>query len=153
MRVFPGISSLSLGVRSVERATVFYEMLGWRRTGQASTRAVSVFELNNLVLMLHPADALAQDVGAQPPAQETGFCVFTQNYGTAEGVGFAMAQARKAGGRILRAAAADSFGRRDKTSDAAGASGVFADPDGHIWTILHDPRLIPAVDGSIKPER
>ena len=39
MRLFTGLSVLTLGVASVDRSTRFYERLGWRRTRGASSGA------------------------------------------------------------------------------------------------------------------
>ncbi len=150
MRVFPGLSSMTLGVRSVEHAAVFYEKLGWKRSDHSS-RAVAVFELNNLLLFLRPADALARDLRASALAGLRGFCAHTQNYGNGPAVHAVLEQARTAGAQILRDATIETFGRR--TANGTGLRGAFADPDGHVWDIVHDPRLIPAPDGSLELKR
>ena len=49
MRVFPGLSSMTLGVRSVEHAAAFYEKLGWKRSDHSS-RAVAVFALRSFLV-------------------------------------------------------------------------------------------------------
>jgi predicted lactoylglutathione lyase len=136
MRLFPGLSSLTLGVKSVERASIFYEMLGWKKSAQSS-RAIAAFELNNLILFLRPSDTL--DAG----------CIYGQHYGNAEAIEAAMEQAQAAGASIKNVGL-EKFGRR---GSGGGARGTFADPDGHVWDLVFDPRIIPAPDGSIQLQR
>jgi catechol 2,3-dioxygenase-like lactoylglutathione lyase family enzyme len=136
MRLFPGLSVLTLGVSSVDRATLFYERLGWRRARTASTRAETIFELNNLLLRLTPSDALARDVGAAGPHVHA---VHGQHYGDRNAISLALEQAELAGARILSARARLN-----------GAAGAFADPDGHVWEMVFDPARIPGPDGSVR---
>jgi len=137
MRLFPGLSVLTLGVSSVDRATLFYERLGWRRARAASTRAQTVFELNNMLLRLAPSDALATDLGA-PEAHI--YAVHGQHYGDAASIHEAMDQAGRAGARLLRSA----------HTAGPGARAAFADPDGHVWELVYDPARLPGPDGSVR---
>jgi catechol 2,3-dioxygenase-like lactoylglutathione lyase family enzyme len=136
MRLYPGLSSLTLGVSNVDRATLFYERLGWRRARTASSRSESIFELNNLLLRLAPSDALALDLGATDAHV---YAVHGQHYGDRDAISRAMEQAEHAGARLLEARAR-----------ANGASGAFADPDGHVWELVFDPARIPGPDGSVR---
>ena len=138
MRLFPGLSVLTLGVASVDRASLFYERLGWRRSHGASTRAETIFELNNLLLRLTPSDALAADLGA---SESDVYTAFSQHYGDAEAISRTLETADLAGARVLSGVRA--HGR--------GAHAVFADPDGNIWTLAFDPRMIPSADGGVRP--
>lgn len=138
MRLFPGISVLTLGVGSVDRASLFYERLGWRRVLAASTRAQAFFELNNLLLRLAPSDALAADIGATEPHVYT---ILGQNYGDADAIGRTLQIADYAGARVLRGV----------SPRGAGADAAFADPDGHVWSLTFDPLMIPAADGAVRP--
>ncbi len=137
MRLFPGLSVLTLGVSNVDRATLFYERLGWRRAKVASTRTQTIFELNNLLLRLAPSDALARDLGF---AGGEIHVVHGQHYGDGEAISRAMDQADHAGARIL---SGRLFG-------GEGVSGAFADPDGHVWELVFDPARIPGPDGSVR---
>ncbi len=136
MRLYPGLSCLTLGVSSVDRATLFYERLGWRRARSASTRSETIFELNNLLLRFTPSDALALDVGAADPHV---YAVHSQHYGDRNAISLALEQAEQAGARILIA-----------RSGVNGAAGAFADPDGHVWEMVFDPARIPGPDGSVR---
>lgn len=136
MRLFPGLSVLTLGVSSVDRATLFYERLGWRRARAASTRAQTIFELNNMLLRLAPSDALAIDLGA-PEAHI--YAVHSQHYGDAPSIHEAIDQAGRAGARLLSA-----------HRTGPGARAAFADPDGHVWELVYDPARLPGPDGSVR---
>jgi predicted lactoylglutathione lyase len=137
MRLFPGISFLTLGVSNVDRATLFYERLGWRRSRAASSRAETVFELNNLLLRLSPSDALALDAGAP---ESSLMATYAQYYGDVESVARTLEIAGSAGAKLLR-----------ERRQGNGACAAFADPDGHVWNLVHDPRMIPSADGAVRP--
>lgn len=142
MRLFPALSSLTLGVRSLPEATAFYEKLGWKHLANESTSAASVFILNNVLLILRVDTLLARDLHADDRHHPLTAC--GQNYGDAPSVSAALERAREAGATILREAGPETFAKRTQ-----GARGVFSDPDGHVWDIVHDPARMPSADGSI----
>jgi uncharacterized glyoxalase superfamily protein PhnB len=51
-----------------------------------------------------------------------------------------LAEAEQAGGTIVRAAARADWG---------GTTGAFADPEGYVWEVAHNPAWTLADDGSI----
>jgi uncharacterized glyoxalase superfamily protein PhnB len=51
-----------------------------------------------------------------------------------------LAAAEAAGATITRAAATTFYG---------GYAGYFADPDGHLWEVAHNPNFVLAPDGSL----
>jgi predicted lactoylglutathione lyase len=57
-----------------------------------------------------------------------------------------MEQAGQAGARLLGAQAR----LLDARARLSGASGAFADPDGHVWEMVFDPARIPGPDGSVR---
>jgi len=134
MRLFPGLSVLTLGVGNVARATAFYERLGWRVSKAASTRAQTVFELNNLLLRIAPSDAVARDLAAPERRPMT---TYAQHYGDPASVARALETAQSAGAEIL--------------AHGGDARAAFADPDGHVWELVYDSRMIPAADGTVRP--
>lgn len=153
MRFYPGVSMITLGVRDVERASAFYERLGWKRSRGASSPAITFFGLNNIVLALFPRDALAQDSGFDSgfgngpgsfadEEDRPGFSgvSLAQNYGSRESVNTAMQDAEQAGGRILLTPSIAAWG---------GYHGVFADPDGHVWELAFNPFMPVGPDGSL----
>lgn len=62
------------------------------------------------------------------------------NVRSPEAVTAVLDEAASAGGSILRPAA---------TADWGGTSGAFADPDGYVWEVAHNPGWTIANDGSI----
>jgi hypothetical protein len=69
------------------------------------------------------------------PAAGTGFRAVTlaHNVATPEAVDAVLAEAVGAGGRLVKAGEPAPWG---------GYSGYFADPDGHLWEVAHNP-LVP----------
>lgn len=144
MKFYPGITLVTLGVENVERASLFYEKLGWRRSQGASQAAISFFALNTLALGLFEQKALAADSGLSPDmAPATGSfrgVTLAQNHHSKAAVNAVLAQAQAAGAKILHAPADTDWG---------GYHGVFADPDGHVWEVCYNPFFPLAADGSV----
>lgn len=124
------ISLITLGVSDLARARRFYEEgLGWQ-TGMAVGSEVVFFQLNGLILSLYPRAALAQDVGV--PREGSGLTEITlaHNVSTEAEVDSVLNEAQRAGGQIVKPASRAEWG---------GYSGYFADPDGHLWEVAHNP--------------
>ena len=64
-----------------------------------------------------------------------------QNVRAPEEVAVLLAEAEQAGGKIVRPAARAEWG---------GMSGAFADPDGYVWEVAHNPAWTITDDGSIR---
>jgi len=64
-----------------------------------------------------------------------------QNVRAPEEVAVVLAEAEQAGGKIVRPAARAEWG---------GMSGAFADPDGYVWEVAHNPGWTITDDGSIR---
>ena len=143
MRLFPGLSSLTLGVSSLPEATAFYEKLGWKKLPEESSAATSVFIFNNVLLILRVDNLMRRDLNAGELRDPLAAC--GQNYGDGPSVSAALERARDAGATILREAGPEIFAKR-----AEGTRGVFSDPDGHVWDVVHDPGRMPAADGSLR---
>jgi hypothetical protein len=131
MSIRPVLSLCTLGVRDLEASTAFYEALGFPLSSASVPGEVSFFRTAGGLLGLYGADALAAD--AQVPAGSgTGFRGFSLavNLGSREEVDSALADAKAAGARVLKAAQATEWG---------GYHAYFADPDGHVWELAHNP--------------
>ncbi|APZ55037.1 VOC family protein [Salipiger abyssi] len=124
----PRVSLITLGVRDMARATAFYEALGWVRA--ESPDGVIAFDLLGQTLGLYPLHALAEDIGV--PVEELGHGALTlaHNLRSREEVETLLTRAEAAGARILKPAQEVFWG---------GYHGYFADPEGHIWEIAHNP--------------
>ncbi len=145
MRMYPGLSVVTLGVIDVSQSSQFYERLGWRRSKGASNPSVSFFGLNNIVLALFGRDDLARDSGlvsAPSPGLPDGFSGITlaQNYGSPGAIDLAFDSAIAAGGKALV---------EPRRADWGGYHGVFADPDGHVWELAYNPFFELSADGTL----
>ena len=122
----PHVSAITLGVSDIARAKQFYRDLGWP-INQDYGQWVS-FSLGggSSSLGLYAWDALANDAGVS--ANGNGFRGVTFSYlvRSEERVAEVLAEAERAGGKIVKAAEKAPWG---------GASGFFADPDGYLWKV------------------
>ncbi|HEX4765591.1 MAG TPA: VOC family protein [Lichenihabitans sp.] len=125
------LSLVTLGVASLEASRAFYEALGWRPSA-ASQGDVVFFQLNGLAFALYPHHLLAED--ARIPVAAPGFARVTlaHNCRSREAVDETFAQALAAGARALKPPEEAVWG---------GYSGYFADPDGHVWELAHNPHF------------
>lgn len=124
----PQVNAITLGVSDLARAKQFYgEGLGC--PVKQDHEAFVSFDLGDgsSVLALYTRDALAYDAGV--PAEGSGFTGFTlSNFADSnERVDEVLAQAEKAGGKILKPGEAAQWG---------GYSGYFSDPDGYLWKVV-----------------
>ena len=133
------ISLITLGVDDLARSRGFYEALGWQ--GQEVEETV-FFQAGGSALVLWGRDKLAAD-GQVPPGGGGGFggMALAQNVRSSTEVDQILATAAAAGATITRPAGPTSYG---------GYAGYFADPDGHIWEIAHNPGFALADDGSLE---
>ena len=124
------IGLITLGVRDVAAATRFYERLGFRRSSASVAGEVSFFATPGIVLALWGEADLAVD--AHQPAARSGFrgVALARNLASPDRVDAALAAAEQAGGTVVKAAVATDWG---------GYSGYFADVDGHLWEVAHNP--------------
>jgi hypothetical protein len=131
MTVPARINLVTLGVTDLDRATRFYEALGWRLSGSSVVGEVSFFDLTNCVLAVWGHGSLAGDAQAsadEPPAFRG--VATAINVGSEAEVDAVMGAAADAGATIAKQAIKTDWG---------GYSGYFADPDGHLWEIAHNP--------------
>jgi hypothetical protein len=127
----PRISMITLGVRDLAAATRFYEQgLGFPR--MPSPPEVAFFTLNGTWLGLYGREALAAD--AKVPAEGQGFNAFSlaHNVNSPAEVDEVVNQAVKAGAKLVK---------KPQKTDWGGYSGYFADPDGHLWEVAHNPHF------------
>jgi catechol 2,3-dioxygenase-like lactoylglutathione lyase family enzyme len=124
------ISLVTLGVVDLALARAFYEALGWRGAQQPDDE-VCFFQAGGMVFGLwtalggHGAPGIELAHNVRSPAE----------------VEAVLAEAERAGGRIVRPAARAEWG---------GFTGAFADPDGYVWEVAHNPGWTVAEDGSIR---
>ena len=134
------ITLVTLGVADLDRATAFYEALGWTRSAQSSPGIVTFFSTVGPVLSLYGIDELAAD--AHTTAGRTGFAGVTiainlESPGEVDAVNAAWLEA---GGTSLAAPTAAPWG---------GYIAYVADVDGHVWELAHNPYWPLRSDGTL----
>jgi catechol 2,3-dioxygenase-like lactoylglutathione lyase family enzyme len=126
------ISLVTLGVRDVAASTRFYRDLGFELSSASVEGEVSFFRTAGGLLALWGADDLRRDAAAETTPEPGAFRGFSLaiNVESAAAVDSALAHAVAAGAQIARPAEATEWG---------GYNGYFADPDGHLWEVAHNP--------------
>jgi len=123
-------------VDDLERAVAFYrDGLGLSTAGIVGTEfehgAVAFFQLaGRLRLALWPRASLAHDSGLDVRRPSAPDVSIGHNVATADEVDAVMAQAQRAGARVVKAGHETFWG---------GYSGYFQDPDGHLWEVTWNP--------------
>ena len=128
MAVPARVSLVTLGVADVARATAFYVALGWPLSPASVEGEVSFFNTAGGLLALWDRKEMAKDIGI-----ETGSGVRTElaiNLESREAVDAAFDDVKAAGGSIVKPPVATEWG---------GYSGHFADLDGDLWEVAHNP--------------
>lgn len=129
MAVPARLSLVTLGVRDVARSTAFYQALGWPLSPASVPGEVSFFNTAGAILALYGREALAEDAHGTP-AGPTGAVAMAINLDSREQVDAAFEEVRRIGGAVVKPPTAADWG---------GYSGYFADPDGHLWEVAHNP--------------
>ncbi len=125
----PRISLVTLGVVDLARARSFYEAIGWGPARQPDDE-VCFFQAAGMVLGLWTALG-----GHGAPGIE-----LAHNVRTPAEVDAVLREAERAGATIVRPAAVADWG---------GTAGAFADPDGYVWEVAHNPGWRLGDDGSV----
>lgn len=126
----PRISLVTLGVDDLDRAVAFYRALGWPAPERPDT-AVAFFQAGGMVFALWTG---VQGRGA--PGVELAY-----NVRAPEDVAPVLEAAVAAGGSLVRPAERAEWG---------GTSGAFADPEGYVWEVAHNPDWPIAGDGTVR---
>lgn len=124
------ISVVTLGVQDLGRARQFYcEGLGFEASG-AGNQDVVFIDMNGVVLALWGRASLAEDANAADLGSGFDGIALAQNVRSRAEVDAVLALAERAGAKIVKPAGETFWG---------GYAGYFADPDGHVWEIAHNP--------------
>jgi catechol 2,3-dioxygenase-like lactoylglutathione lyase family enzyme len=127
----PRISMITLGVRDLEASIEFYATgLGFPKV--ESEPSVAFFSLNGSWLGLYGRDALAEDATVATEGQGFGGFTLAHNVHSEPEVDAVFQQAITAGATSVKQPQKVFWG---------GYSGYFADPDGHLWEVAHNPFL------------
>lgn len=126
------ISIVTLGVGDLAVSTAFYESLGWQRSA-SSQPSITLFQMQGSVLALYERSALADD--AKVADDGAGFRALTlaMNLASPDVVDAVFAEWITAGARSVVEPHAAFWG---------GYSSYVADPDGHLWELVHNPYAV-----------
>lgn len=132
MSVPARVSLVTLGVADVAAATAFYEALGWSLSSASVPGEVSFFKTGGAILALWGTEDLRADADQPPDSAVPAFrgVALAINLASRQEVDDAVSAVEAAGGRIAKAPHATDWG---------GYSGYFADLDGHLIEVAHNP--------------
>jgi catechol 2,3-dioxygenase-like lactoylglutathione lyase family enzyme len=134
----PRISIITIATDDLDRAVRFYEAMGLKRDA-GITDGVAFFQMGGAILGLFPRESAEEDSGVIFSGAPSAVYLAYNTRSDTE-VDEVLAMAEKAGGRIVKPTARAFWG---------GWYGYFADADGHIWEVAHNPAFPIAEDGSI----
>jgi catechol 2,3-dioxygenase-like lactoylglutathione lyase family enzyme len=126
------ISLVTLGCTDLKALREFYRGLGWPEVDPAE-ESVAFFRLAGSVLSLFPATELAADATVPVEPDTAGFRssrTLAVNVASPAEVEQVLAAVAAAGGRIVKPGQKVFWG---------GFSGYFADPEGNLWEVAHNP--------------
>ena len=124
---------MTLGVEDLPRARAFYEAMGWQ-AALAPDDEIVFFQAGSIVFGLwtkiggHGAPGIELAHNVRSPAE----------------VDAVLSQAEAAGGKVVRPG---------HKADWGGYTGAFADPDGYVWEVAHNPDWELTADGSVRLPR
>ena len=124
------VSLITLGVDDLTRARRFYAALGWTEVAAEASESVAFYRMEGMALGLFGRAALAADQGRPDTALGTGAITLAQCFPDRDSVDAAFARAEAVGAHLLKRPAPVFWG---------GYSGYYADPDGHVWEVAHNP--------------
>jgi len=139
LSMVPHVSLITLGVDDLPRARLFYQQLGFQ-VSAASRPTVVFMQAGAVALSLFSRASLAED--ANVPDDKPGFSGITLacNVASDADVDALIARAVACGGTLKKPGQKVFWG---------GYSGYFADPDGHLWEVAHNPFIPLAPDGRL----
>lgn len=136
------VSFITLGATDLDRARTFYEALGWTPATFGQGAGVVFFEIGpGLVLALYPREELARDAGLPDAPVVFSGVSLSYNARSRDDVHKVMDEAERAGGRVMTPAAEVFWG---------GYVGYFADSEGHLWEVAHNPKAEIGPRGEIR---
>ena len=134
----PRISIITIAVGDLARVTAFYETMGLKRH-QGITDGVAFFQMGGAILGLFNRPSAEEDSGIRFSDGVSRVYLAYNTRSEAE-VGEVLATAEKAGGKIIKPAQKAFWG---------GWYGYFADPEGNLWEVAHNPDFPIDAEGRI----
>ena len=134
----PRISIVTIATDNLDRAVRFYEGMGLKRHA-GITEGVAFFQMGGVILGLFPRKDAEADSGITFANAPSAVYLAYNTRSDAE-VDKVLTAAEKAGGKIVKPAGRAFWG---------GWYGYFADADGHVWEVAHNPAFPIDAEGNI----
>ncbi len=134
----PRVSIITIAVDDLGRMAAFYEAMGLNRHA-GITEGVAFFQMGGAILGLFGRKDAEQDAGIAFGKGVSRVYLAYNTRSDAE-VDAVLAEARAAGGTIVKPAGRAFWG---------GWYGYFADPEGNLWEVAHNPDFPIDADGNI----
>ncbi len=132
------ISIITIAVDDLDRAVTFYEKMGLTRHA-GITDGIAFFQMGGTILGLFPRPDAEKDSGVIFGAAPSPVYLAYNTRSDAE-VDAVLAEAESAGGKIVKPAQKAFWG---------GWYGYFADTEGHVWEVAHNPAFPIDAEGNI----
>lgn len=133
------ITMITLAVARLEQSRAFYTALGWTEADGGNDK-IAFYKIAGQFLALYTKDALINDLGMPIHERSTGTITLATNYNSPKEVDRAFTDAVAAGAIVIT---------EPKEVFWGGYSGYFADPDGHLWEVAHNPFWALDEDGQL----
>ena len=125
------LSIITLGVSDMKKSRAFYDALGWQVASEDQSEEIVAYNLQSMALALYPLDKLAEDAKIETPARpQYSTHTIAYNVNSEAEVDQTLKDAVTAGATLVKPAEKVFWG---------GYSGYFADPDGNLWEVAHNP--------------
>lgn len=123
------ITMTTLAVSDLTASRKFYEQLGFEEAAGGND-TIAFYKMHGAFFSLYSRDALTKDIGMPIHGRATGNITMATNYNSRAEVDAAFSTALVAGAVSITEPAEVFWG---------GYSGNYADPDGHMWEVAHNP--------------
>jgi uncharacterized protein len=124
------LTFITLGVADLGKSKAFYNgVLGWKPFQDHA--GIVMYELNGMILSLYAQHELIEDAQVMGGGKGSRFTL-AQCLNSVEEVDALFAELKRRSVKITKEPRKVFWG---------GYSGYFADPDGHLWEIAHNPFL------------
>ncbi len=133
----PRVSIITIAVEDLDRMAAFYEAMGLTR--HRIKDGVAFFQMGGAILALFPRTSAEEDAGIGFGEGVSRVYLAYNTRSEAE-VDEVLALAEKSGGRIVKASGRAFWG---------GWYGYFADPEGNLWEVAHNPDFPIDAEGRI----
>ncbi len=133
----PRVSIVTIAVEDLGRTAAFYEAMGLTR--HRIRDGVAFFQMGGAILALFPKLSAEEDSGIRFGSGVSKVYLAYNTRSDAE-VDIVLAQAEKAGGKIIKPAGRAFWG---------GWYGYFSDPEGNLWEVAHNPDFPLDAEGRI----